>query len=75
MKSWLVAWLMLYLIAISSALVLMTFRVWWKVFMIGLSLMWMWAIDVATLFLMLASDMISTVEKDSNDLIAILLSF
>ena len=74
MKSWSVAWLMLYLIATSLALVLMTFRAWWRVFVIGLSLMWMWVIDVVTLFLMLASNMMSAIEGDSNDLIAILSS-
>ena len=34
----------------------------------------MWAIDVAILFLTLASNMMSAVKGDSNDLIAILSS-
>ena len=74
MKSWLVAWLMLHLIVTSSASVLVMFRVWWRVFVIGLSLMWMWAIDVVILFLTLVSDTISAVKGDSNDSIVILLS-
>ena len=41
MKSWLVAWLMLHLIATSSASVLVMFRAWWRVFVIDLSFMWM----------------------------------
>ena len=73
-KSWLVAWLMPYLITTSLASVLMTFRAWWRVFVIGLFFMWIWAIDVAILFLMLASDMMSIIKGDSNDLIVILSS-
>jgi len=63
----LVAWLMPHLIVKSSASVLVTFRVWWRVFVIGLSRMWICEIEVATLFLMLASVIMSAEEGESED--------
>ena len=66
---WFVAWLIPHLIANSSASVLVMLTAWWRVFMTGLLWMCVCNIDVAMLFLILASVIISTHEgilKDSK---------
>ena len=54
-----------HLIANNSASVLMTLTMWWTIFVKGLSTIWMSAIEVATLFLMLASD--ATIATNGNE--------
>ena len=57
-----VAWLMLHLIANSSASVLVMRTVWWIVFVRGLLYICMYTIDVAILFLMLTSEAMMATE-------------
>ena len=49
-----IAWLILYLIAKSSASVLITFVAWCSILIIGLLWIWISEMDITTLFLMLA---------------------
>ena len=66
----LVAWFILHLIVKSLASVLLMFTTWWRVLMTGLLQMWTWAIDVATLFLILVLVMTSVWEGFSDEVIA-----
>ena len=68
-----VAWMMPHLIAKSSASIDVTLTTWCIVFMTGLLWLWMWDIDVATWFLMLASDT-TTTDWGSDDAWMVVLS-
>ena len=61
----LTTWLIPYWITNSSASVVVTLTTWWIVLMTGLSCEWICAIEVATWFLMLASEM--TIEEEGLD--------
>ena len=50
------AWLILHLIAKSLASIVVIFTIWWIVLMISLLCKWICNIEIATLFLMLASE-------------------
>jgi len=65
---------MLHLMVKSSASVEVTLVVWWIVLMIGLLWTWIYAIEVATLYLILASEMTRVCEWFNEDIIVILLS-
>ena len=65
----LTAWLILHLMAKSSASIEVTLIMWWIVLMIGLLWTWIYAIEVAILFLMLASEMLSMCKWFSEDMI------
>ena len=56
-----------YLIANSSAAVLVMRTTWWIVFVRGLLYVYMCTIDIAILFLMLISEAIIVTEKDEED--------
>ena len=62
-----VAWLIPYLRANSSTSMLVTLTTWWIVLISGLLWVWIWAIDVATLFLMLTSDAMMATDEDEED--------
>ena len=66
-SSWMVAWLILHLMVNSSASVLVMFTAWWRVLTTGLLWTWMWEMDVATLFLMLASVITSALDGVLED--------
>ena len=68
-----VAWLILYLIANSSASVDVMLIVWWRVFFKELLNKWTWVISMAILFLMLASETMTTVDGLDDGLSTILL--
>ena len=63
----LVAWLIPHLMANNSASVLMIFRAWWRVLVIGLLCIWICTMKVATLFLMLASMMMRALDGELED--------
>jgi len=67
-------WLIPHLIANNSALVDMMLMAWWIVLAIMFCLKWMWAIDIATLFLTLVSDITTTVLVFCRESLKILLS-
>ena len=69
-----IAWLIPYLMANSSVSMLVMLTAWWIVLISSLSWVWMWVIDVATLFLMLASDAMMAIDKDEENSKTILLS-
>ena len=50
----------------NSTSVLVTWMVWWIVFINGLSNTCIWAIDVVTLFLMLTSETMMVIEEDDE---------
>jgi len=54
------AWLMLYLIANSYASIDVTLTTWWIVFLTGFKYEWIYTIDVAIVFLILASETTTT---------------
>ena len=64
-----------YLIANNSTSVLVTLTAWWTIFVKGLSTIWMCAIEVAMLFLMLASDAIIATDGNDEDSKTMLSSF
>ena len=70
-----VAWLIPHLIAKSSAFVLITFVTWYSILIIGLLWIWIWEMDIATLFLTLASVITRAWVETSNNSIANLSSF
>ena len=51
----------------NSASVLMTLTAWWTIFVKGLSTIWMYAIEMAILFLILASDVTIATNGDKED--------
>ena len=63
----LVAWLILHLMVNSSASVLVMFIAWWSILTIGLLWIWMCEMEVAILFLMLASMITSTLDGVLED--------
>ena len=69
------AWLMPHLVVKSSALVEVMLTAWWIVLMMGLLWMWIWAIEVAMLFLMPASEIMRVCEWFNEDMIAMSLSW
>ena len=54
-----VAWFIPHLIAKSLASIILKFTMWWSILTIGLSWIWTWVMEVATLFLILVFIMIS----------------
>ena len=60
-------WLMPHLMANNSASVLVTLTAWWIVFIRGLSAIWMCTMEVAMLFLMLASEATSATKGNEED--------
>jgi len=60
-------WLIPHLIANNLASVLVTLIAWWIVFVRGLSTIWMCTMEVATLFLMLASEATRVIIGDEED--------
>ena len=68
----LLAWLILHLIAKSSASVEVILTVWWIVLMIGLLYEWMYDMEITTLFLMLAFKITVTEWGSVEALMAIL---
>ena len=64
------AWLMLHLMAKSSASDKVMLTAWWRVLTIGLLKMWMCAMDKAILFLTLASVVTRALENEEEDSIA-----
>ena len=69
------AWLILHLITKSSASVLVTNDVWWTVLIKGWSTKYICNIDVAMLFLMLASVTMMAIDGEEDDCKTILLSY
>jgi len=61
-------WLILHRIARSLASVGVTFMAWCSILITGLSYMWICEMDIATLFLMLASDMTRDMEESDDAL-------
>ena len=70
----LVAWLIPHLIADNSASIEVMLTAWWSVLITGLLWTWTCKIDVATWFLILASDTMSAIVESIEDLMAMLLS-
>jgi len=60
-------WLMPHLMANNLASVLITLTAWWIVFVKGLSAIWMCTMEVATLFLMLASEATRATKGDEEN--------
>ena len=75
MSLWFEAWLIPYLIAKSSALVLVMWTMWWTVLVIGLSWMCICDINVATSFLILVSMTTMVVEEELDASMTILSSW
>ena len=67
MSGILVAWLMPHLIGKSLALVVKTFIVWWIVLVTALSQIWIWAMEMAILFLILVSVTTRAWDKSSKN--------
>ena len=70
----LTAWLMSHLMVKSLASVEVMFTAWCIILMMGLSQIWIWAIDIAKLFLISASEIIRAYEWFNNDVIVMLSS-
>ena len=62
-----VVWLIPHLMVNSSASVLVMLIAWWIVLMSGLSWVCMWAINIATLFLVLIWDAMIATDKDEKN--------
>ena len=68
----LIAWFIPYLIANSLASVVNTLMAWWHVLMISWLNEWIYKIEVATWFLMLASDM--TIQAKGSEDVEMMIS-
>ena len=66
------AWLIPHLMEKSLASVVVILTIWWMVLMTCLFWMWMWAIDVAMWFLMLASVTTRAIKESSEEVRAML---